>query len=635
MGRVMTNNLVAQQHFCMHDLAESMKITHEKKAVIAPGRGQLSYGQLCRQIEHVVSLLNDHGLGRNDRIAVVLPNGPEMASAFLSVIAGATCAPLNPDYQKQEYDFYLSDINARALIVQAGMDSPARVVARTRNIPVIELKPLIEKEAGLFQLEFTGEIQDRDFKRGFAQSDDISLVLHTSGTTSRPKIVPLSQQNIFTSAFNVGVSLQLTDRDCCLNVMPLFHIHGLIAALLASLNAGGSVICTSGFSDTKFFDWIESYQPTWYTAVPTIHQIVQELAEKHKSNAKKAAFRFIRSSSSSLPPVVMEKLENTFSVPVIEAYGMTEAAHQMASNPLPPLKRNPGSVGLPAGPEVAIMDDRDNLLPNGETGEIVIRGQNVMKGYENNPEANLKAFSKGWFRTGDQGYLDAEGYLFIAGRLKEIINRGGQKISPREIDEVLLEHPAVMQAIAFAVPHHRLGEAVSAAVIVDKGKKVTERELRQHVADRLAPYKVPHQIVFVESMPKGPTGKLQRIGLAERLSHLLKPEFVPAETKPEIILTKIWEEVLGITKVGRYDNFFVLGGDSLLATQVIARLIKEFGFDIPISTIFQYPTLSELAVAISQNQLTTEEEKELADLLAEIENLSDEEAEKRLASGED
>jgi acyl-CoA synthetase (AMP-forming)/AMP-acid ligase II/acyl carrier protein len=630
----MTKKLYSQQYFCMQDLAGAMKITHEKKAIMAPERGHLTCGQLCGQIEYVVSLLNDHGLGRNDRIAVVLPNGPEMAVAFLSVIAGAACAPLNPDYQKQEYDFYLSDINARALIVPAGTDSPARLVARTRNIPVIELKPLIEEEAGLFNLEFTGEVPERDLKRGFAQADDISLVLHTSGTTSRPKIVPLSQQNIFTSAFNVGSALQLTDRDCCLNVMPLFHIHGLIAALLASLNAGGSVICTSGFSDEKFFDWIENYQPTWYTAVPTIHQIVLELAEMQKADAKKAAFRFVRSSSSSLPPAVMEKLEDTFGVPVIEAYGMTEAAHQMASNPMPPLKRKPGSVGLPAGPEVAIMDDLHNILPNGETGEIVIRGKNVMKGYENNPGANIEAFPKGWFRTGDQGYFDAEGYLFITGRLKELVNRGGQKISPREIDEVLLEHSAVMQAVAFAVPHHRLGEAVAAAVIAYKDKKVTERELRQYVADRLAPYKVPQQIIFVESMPKGPTGKLQRIGLAEKLSYLLRPEFIPAETETEVVLAKIWEEVLGIDRAGRYDNFFALGGDSLLATRVLARLIKKFGFDIPILTIFQCPTISELAGAISQNRLNAEEEQELSDLLTEIENLSEEEAQKRLTSGE-
>lgn len=303
----------------------------------------------------------------------------------------------------------------------------------------------------------------------------------------------------------------------------------------------------------------------------------------------------------------MKKLENTFNVPVIEAYGMTEAAHQMASNPMPPLMRKPGSVGLPAGPDVAIMDDKDNILPNGEAGEIVIRGENVMKGYENNPDANEKAFSNGWFKTGDLGYLDEEGYLYISGRLKEIINRGGQKISPREIDDVLLEHPSVLQAVAFSVPHIRLGETVAVVTVMDKEKIVTERELRQYVADRLAPYKVPQQVLFVDSIPKGPTGKVQRIGLAEKLSDLLKPKYAPTETETEIIIAKIWRKVLGLEKIGKYDNFFILGGDSLLAMQVIALLTDEFGFDVPVLTIFQYPMLAELAEEIDHRQSSTTE----------------------------
>ncbi|RPI36155.1 MAG: AMP-dependent synthetase, partial [Nitrospiraceae bacterium] len=529
----------------MGEFLESAKKIPSLSAILAPGRKTLSYGELYDHIDRVVSLLNDYGLGRNDRVALVLPNGPEMAAAFLSVIAGATCVPLNPAYQEREFDFYLSDIDARAVIVQAGMDSSVRPVAKTRGIPIIELSPLREAEAGLFNLDFTGKISPNS-KTGLADPDDIALVLHTSGTTSRPKIVPLTQRNIFASAHNVSISLQLSETDRCLNVMPLFHIHGLIAALLSSLTAGGSVICTSGFSDEKFAGWVEELQPTWYTAVPTIHQMVLELVKNKTLNADHTKFRFIRSSSSSLPPVVMEKLEKTFNAPVIEAYGMTEAAHQMASNPMPPLKRTPGSVGLPAGPEVSIMDEKDDILPKGETGEIVIRGENVMKGYENNAEANEKAFSSGWFRTGDLGYIDDEGYLFISGRLKEIINRGGQKISPREIDEVLLEHPAVSQAVAFGMPHSSLGEAIAAVVVADKKKDVTERKLRQHVADRLAPYKIPQQIVFVDSIPKGPTGKVQRIGLAEKLLHLLKPEHIPPATEMEVMVANFWREILGL-----------------------------------------------------------------------------------------
>jgi acyl carrier protein len=358
--------------------------------------------------------------------------------------------------------------------------------------------------------------------------------------------------------------------------------------------------------------------------------MVLELVEKRRLNADHAKFRFIRSSSSSLPPVVMEKLEKTFNVPVIEAYGMTEAAHQMASNPMPPLKRMAGSVGLPAGPDVSIMDDRGNVLLKGETGEIVIRGDNVMKGYENNAGANEKAFSLGWFRTGDLGYIDNDGYLYISGRLKEIINRGGQKISPREIDEVLLEHPAVSQAVAFGMSHSSLGEAVAAVVVTDRKKYVTERELRQHVADRLAPYKIPQQIVFVDSIPKGPTGKIQRIGLAEKLFHLLKPEYIPPETEMEIMVAQLWREILGLDQIGKHDNFFALGGDSLRATQVIVRLVKAVGLEIPPMLIFQMPVLAQIASELARLR---EEEREFLDIMEELKKLPAEEAVRLLQEG--
>ena len=312
-------------------------------------------------------------------------------------------------------------------------------------------------------------------------------------------------------------SLALVPADRCLNIMPLFHIHGLIAALLSSLSAGASVVCTPGFNALKFFQWLDEAEPTWYTAVPTMHQAILARAPRNPESVARAKLRFVRSSSSSLPPQVMAELEATFHCPVIEAYGMTEAAHQMASNPLPPRKRKPGSVGLAAGPEMAIMASDGRLLAAGEIGEIVIRGPNVTGGYENNPTANGDAFAHGWFHTGDQGTMDEEGYFRITGRLKEIINRGGEKISPREVDEVLMDHPAVAQVVTFAMPHRTLGEDVGAVVVLREGMSAAERELRDFAATRIAGFKVPAKIIFMEEIPKGATGKLQRIGLAEKL----------------------------------------------------------------------------------------------------------------------
>jgi acyl-CoA synthetase (AMP-forming)/AMP-acid ligase II len=302
-----------------------------------------------------------------------------------------------------------------------------------------------------------------------------------------------------------------------MNIMPLFHIHGLIAAVLSSLAAGGSVSCTPGFNAFKFFAHYDEIRPSWYTAVPTMHQALLPLAARNAEIIQRGRLRFIRSSSASLPPQVMTALEEAFHVPVIESYGMTEAAHQMASNPLPPRPHYAGSVGIAAGPEVAIMDDDGNLLPTGGLGEIVIRGRNVTAGYENNPDANAKAFTNGWFRTGDQGTLDEAGYLRLTGRLKEIINRGGEKVSPLEVDEILMDHPAVAQVVTFAMPHSKLGEEVAAAVVLREGATLDEPTLRDFAAQRLAQFKVPRRIVFLPEIPKGATGKLQRIGLAEKL----------------------------------------------------------------------------------------------------------------------
>ena len=341
--------------------------------------------------------------------------------------------------------------------------------------------------------------------------------MHTSGTTSRSKLVPLSQANICASAHNVRTSLALTEADRCLNIMPLFHIHGLIAGVLASFAAGATVVCPPGFNALKIFTWLSEAQPSWITAVPTMHQAILARAARNPDALAAIRLRLLRSSSAALPASVMAELEAVFDAPVIESYGMTEAAHQMTSNPLPPATRKPGSVGLPAGSEVAIMDAAGRPLAAGETGEIVIRGANVTVGYDHNPEANDAAFTRGWFRTGDLGAFESGGYLSISGRLKEIINRGGEKISPREVDEVLTEHPAIAQAVAFAVPHTALGQDIAAAIVLREGADASEQDIRGFAAERLADFKVPRRILILDAIPTGATGKLQRIGLAKKL----------------------------------------------------------------------------------------------------------------------
>ena len=476
------------------------------------GRPSLTFGALRDLCARTVAALNRLGIGRGDRVAIVLPNGPEMAGAFLAIGAGATTAPLNPAYRAEEFTFYLTDLRAKALVVLHGMASDAREVAARLSIPVLDLIP--GEAAGDFTLE--GGEPGHAATPGLAWPEDEALVLHTSGTTARPKIVPLTQANICASARNIARTLELGPDDACLNIMPLFHIHGLMAAVLASVGAGASVVCTQGFDALRFFRWLDEERPSWFTAVPTMHQAILGRAERNADVIARARLRFLRSSSASLPGPVMQQLEQVFSAPLVEAYGMTEASHQMCSNPLAG-PRKPGSVGMAAGPDVAIMDDDGALLPPGRIGEVVIRGPNVTAGYEANPEANAKAFSKGWFRTGDQGAFDADGFLTLTGRLKELINRGGEKVSPLEVDGVLSGHPAVAQALCFAIPHPKLGEEVGAAVVLREGMACGERELRDFAAEHLADFKVPRKVVFLDEIPKGATGKLMRIGLAEKL----------------------------------------------------------------------------------------------------------------------
>ena len=593
-------------HGCIPDLLRAAaENSPGSPAILGLGRAPLTHAELASHTEAFVRTLNAIGLGRGDRVAIALPNGPEMAVCALGVAAACTSAPLNPAYTVAELEFYLSDLQPRAVIVEDGADTPVVAAASARGIAVLRLHHCLERPAGVCRLE-GGTLAGSPPRPGEAGSDDVALVLHTSGSTSRPKMVPLTQANLCYSAWNIGRSLSLCADDLCLNIMPLFHVHGLVGAVLASLGAGASVACTPGFQAPRFFEWLEHFRPTWYTAVPTMHHAILARAARHSDILPCPRLRFIRSCSSALAPKLMAGLEEAFSVPVVEAYGMTEASHQIAVNPLPPRPRRPGSVGLAAGCEVGILDATGAPTPAGATGEVVVRGANLTRGYLDNSAATSASFVNGWFRTGDQGFLDSHGYLFLTGRIKEIINRGGEKISPREIDEVLLDHPAVSQACAFSIPSEQLGEEVGAAVVLRENATLAETELLEFAARRLATFKVPRHIVFLTELPKGPTGKPQRIGLAARLGLNLPAApktpaagaAPPPSTPIELHLAALWAEILDVPSVGANDDFFDLGGDSILGTQLVVRVRDEFSVELPLFRLFNSPTLAALAAWI-------------------------------------
>jgi acyl-CoA synthetase (AMP-forming)/AMP-acid ligase II len=580
-----------------HLLEHQSKRIPGARAILAPARAPLTYARLYQHIDETGRRLRAMGIGRQDRIAVVLPNGPEMAVAILAVTASAICAPMNQAYGFEELRRYFAALRPHALITQGGVDSPAHRAALACRIRVVELSTERDAEAGLFTL--TGE-------DGGASSDtpvgggDVALLLLTSGTTSQPKIVPLTHAGICTSAYNSVSALALRETDCGINMLPLFHGHGLNNNLLASLAAGASIVCTPGCDVNSFFAWLTAFHPTWYSAVPTMHQAILVQARRNREQAVDCRLRFVRSASAPLPTRVFAELEQVFEAPVIESYGMTETASSfIACSPLPPLRRKPGSVGVRVGLDVAIMDEGDALLPGGQTGQVVVRGASVMAGYDGDPTATEAAFAGDWFKTGDLGFFDDDGYLFLAGRIREIINRGGEKIAPQEVDDVLLEHPAVAEAVTFGVPHVTLGEDVASAVVLRSDGAATPKDLRQFATGRIADFKVPRQVLIVKEIPKGPTGKKQRVGLAAKLGLATGASppgiFVAPRTALEKLLAEHWAEILQVAQIGIHDDFFASGGDSLQATGVLCLIYEVTQVELEVSRFFEAPTVAEVA----------------------------------------
>jgi acyl-CoA synthetase (AMP-forming)/AMP-acid ligase II len=487
-----------------------LSILHESSqhpALICPDDGTVvPHSELATSVHRLAGLLAGLGVRRGQRVAIVMPNGPEVVELLLAVAAlGATAAPMNPGYTRAEYEFYLSDLDPGLLLIQAGRGADARAAAGGRTVVDVSVRP-----QGAPQLSVAGTRAGRELPFEPGSAGDVALLLHTSGTTRRPKQVPLLQRNLVASVRAIAAHYRLGPADVSYCAMPLFHVHGLIASTLAQLAAGGSVVTPRRLSQRRYWQQAGAHGVTWVSASPTIHT---ELIEHGTGPAP--SIRFVRSCSSALSPVLFRRLEELYQAPVLEAYGMTEASHQMTSNPLPPGRRLPGSVGVPAGAEVRIVDKAGRDLPAGQPGEVAVRGPGLTPGYLGDAEANAESFFDGWFRTGDRGLLE-DGHLRLEGRIKELIIRGGENISPGEVEDALKAHPAVTDAVCFGIADDKYGQVVGAAVVL-RGE-ADPAQLRASCRASLADFKVPKVIHVVNEIPRTPTGKVQRSLIASRLN---------------------------------------------------------------------------------------------------------------------
>jgi amino acid adenylation domain-containing protein len=578
-------------------IAHHARTAPRREAIVSLGHPPLTYGALRARTDEIVLGFRKLGIGRRDRIAVLMPNGPENAIAVTATAAGAVCVPLNPRFTADECQRYFPDLRLAALLTMAGMSSPGRDVAGTLGIPVIDLTPRPDEGLGAFDLHSSNLGRPR-LDEPAATPDDDAIILLTSGSTSRPKSVPLTQANICLSGRNVVEALALEGQDLLLNVLPLFHAHGLISGLMGALAAGSGVLCTPAFDPAAFFGWLTAFRPTWYTAVPSFHRAILSAADRLKLARAPSSLRLVRSASASLPLEVMNKLEALFGVPVIETYGMTEGSSQIASNPLE--WRKPGSVGRATGSEIAILDDDDRFLGPGQQGEIALRGPTITRGYENDLAATATSFRNGWFRTGDLGHLDSDGFVFIVGRLKEVIKRGGMQVAPAEVEDALLCHPDVIEAVAFSVPHERLGEDVAAAIVARADAEISPHQIRSFARERLASYKAPGRIHVVPAIPKSSTGKVNRSEMARTLG--VASSAAPADRdsispRPDVeaALAAMWAEILEVGQIAADQDVFALGADSLAVTQMLSRVREHFGVALSFEDIFDSPSVDSLA----------------------------------------
>jgi len=555
-------------------------------AILMPGGASIDYETLWCRVRALSFSLHARGMTARSRLAIVMPNGPDMAVTLLGVSSICTALPLNPKSTRDEFAQYLKLLQADGVIVGGDDDIPARAAANEVGVSVFDVCP--------------DEQSDCDADVKYAGGDDVAMVLLTSGSTGSPKRVPLTHANIFASVRDIVTSLKLTDKDCALCMWEQFHIGGLVDLLLAPLAAGGSVLVGPGFGVREFFELLEIRRPTWFQAVPaSLHEINND-AQQRGIKRVDSPLRFIRSVAAALPPATRERISELFHVPVVQTFGMTEASPLITSTPLPPESAKDGSVGKAITTEVAIVNDQGDQLPSGSIGEVVIRGPNIMSGYENDLEANRDAFLNGWFRTGDIGCLDSDGELFLKGRSRELINRGGEKVWPVEIDEILIQHPAITQAAAFPIFHRVLGEDVAVAVVCRPDAPLSAMDVRRFLAERLSSFKVPRRVFFMDALPRGPTGKVKRHELSTMYLHSCVKDDIAPESITEHKLAGIWSEILQLPRVGVEDDFFDLGGDSLSGMRLLAAIEKEFGVRLAENILFQLSTIRNLVPLLNK-----------------------------------
>ena len=541
------------------------------------------------------------GIGRNTRVMTALPDGALAACVLLALTRSATCAPVNPDLRGAELEILIPELDVQAVVAHGACAEEARRTAQALGLPIIEVSWKDPRT-----LQWSGPVLGEPPSINEASPDDTALILLTSGSSARPKRVPLTHRHLTLSAQRMARSIALTANDVCLNLMPMFHVGAVVDLLLAPLSAGGSVIRPSVMSAPAFFEALEQSKPTWFQGVPTLlHELAVHGLRRHGAQSS-SSLRLVRSVSSPLPPDWIAEIESALGAPVIEIYGMTETAGVITSNPLPPAPRKVGSVGLPTALDLMIRDADDHAATADVRGEILVRGPGVMTGYEKLEGGNRGLNDDGWLKTGDEGFFDPDGYLFITGRIGDQINRGGEKVSPREIDEVLVCHPAVQDAAAFPMPHPQLGQDVAAAIVLKPGMEVAADELTAYVSGRLAYFKVPKAIHVVAELPRGPGGKLRRRLLPDMvrsipaLASTANDAAEAPQTGMEKRVTAWWATELRVAVASRNADFFDLGGDSLAAASFTVAVEKELGIQVRPAALFDHPTIAAYAGYLDQ-----------------------------------